>query len=167
MTDDALVRDLFWDGERLSLSPSAGGRRLMADGRTLAGTPVRGCFAHVCASAEGEARIPFDQPEVQGARRAALAWWIPLLGDSLVCLSTLSIDSVHFAGAITVARHPDFFGSDPFGRLFAGTTVRTDIFNEVPPPPGPLIERVAGAPWPGGRFSDGIEPSAGLSGLTY
>ncbi|MEO7197590.1 MAG: hypothetical protein ABIZ50_03880 [Solirubrobacterales bacterium] len=150
---DSPVRELFWDGARLSLDPAEGGRSLCIDGRCLDADAVPGCFAHVCALSEVAARIPFDQPEVQEARRAALAWWIPLLGDALVCLSTFSLDSVHCAGAVTVARHPHHFDQDPFARLFAGTTLRTDLFGVVAAPAGPLIERIAGAPWPGGRFS--------------
>jgi hypothetical protein len=151
-------RELFWDGAQLTLDPGGEGRRLRIDRRCLDGDPVAGCFAHVCARPEDVARIPFDEPEVQEARRAALAWWIPLLGDALVCLSTLSIDSVHCAGAITVARQPHLFDHDPFARLFAGTMVRTDLFGVVPAPAGPLIERIAGAPWPGGRFPARHEP---------
>lgn len=149
------TRELFWDGERLELGPYAGGRRMCVDARVLAAAPVPGCFAHVCALIDDGARVPFDQPEVQEARRAALAWWIPMLGDALVCLSTFSLDSVHCAGAVTVARHPHFFDQDPFARLFEGTTVSTDLFGFVAPPPGPLIERVAGVPWPGGLFPAG------------
>jgi hypothetical protein len=99
-----------------------------------------------------DAQIPYDQPEVQQVRRDALAWWIPLLGDDLVCLSMLTVDEVHTAGAITVARRPDAFGWDPFARLFRGTTVRVDFFAEVAPPPGPVVERYAGAPWPAAGF---------------
>ncbi len=39
-----------------------------------------------------------------------------------------------------------------FAPLFPGTVVETDLFGVVSPPAGPLIERVTGAPWPGGRF---------------
>ncbi len=145
-------RELFWDGAELRLERGAGSRRLELDSRCLEGNAVSGCFANVCALADEQARIPFDQPEVQEARRAALAWWIPLLGDALVCLSTFSVDGVHCAGAITVARHPGLFDHDPFTRLFGATMLRTDLFSAVAAPPGPLIERVAGAPWPGGRF---------------
>lgn len=146
--------EVWWDGADLALDPRATGRRMAIDRRCLEGEPVPGCFAHVCALNDEAARIPFDQPEVQEARRAALAWWIPLLGDALVCLSTLSIDSVHCAGAITVARHPLRFDDDPFARLFPGTVVSTDRFAAVAAPAGPLIERIAGAPWPGGRFPE-------------
>jgi hypothetical protein len=143
-------RHVHWDGAELNLDGP--GRRLGIDERCLAGDPVSGCFAHVCALPADAARLPYDQPEVQGARQAALAWWVPLLGDALVCMSTVSLDSVHCAGAITVARHPQLFGQDPFARLFPGTVVPTGLFSVVLPPPGPLIERTAGAPWPGGRF---------------
>ena len=143
--------ELFWDGAELSRVPGSG-RRLGIDRRCIGGDPVPECSAHVCAVVDEAARIPFDQPEVQAARRDALAWWIPLLGDSLVCLSTFSVDSVHYGGAVTVARDPELFAHDPFARLFPGTIVRTNLFSSVPPPAGPLVERTAGAPWPGGRF---------------
>ena len=89
---------------------------------------------------------------MQQARRDALAWWIPLLGDALVCLSTFAIDASRCAGAITVARDSGYFQDDPFTRLFPGTVVETNLFSEVSPAPGPVIERYAGAPWPGGSF---------------
>jgi hypothetical protein len=89
---------------------------------------------------------------VQQARRDALAWWIPLLGDELVCLTTFALDASRYAGALTVARSPGRFAADPFARLFPGTVVETSIFCPVTPPPGPVIERYAGVPWPGGGF---------------
>ncbi len=146
--------DLHWDGVRLS--PGEGpGRRFGIDPRCLAGggTNVAGAWAHVCASPDPDAFLLFDAPEVQQVRRDALAWWIDLLGDALVCLSTLTLDASHYGGAITVARSPAHFASDPFARLFAGTVVATDAFAPVPPPPGPVLERYAGAPWPAGSFS--------------
>ena len=76
----------------------------------------------------------------------------PLLGDSLVCLTTISLDAVHCGGAITVARDPRHFRADPFAFLFPGGTLETDLFSAVAPPPGPVLERYAGAPWPGGSF---------------
>ena len=89
---------------------------------------------------------------MQGARRDALAWWLALLGDDLVCVSTLAVDASRCAGAVTVARRPDAFDQDPFARLFPPTVVRVDFLCCVPPPAGPVIERYAGAPWPGGSF---------------
>jgi len=143
---------LYFDGERLSTAEDDGGRRFGIDTRCLRGDPVPGAYAHVCASSHEDAAVQFDQPEVQHARREALAWWIPRLGDSLVCLSTLTLDSVRCGGAVTVARDPALFAEDPFARLFPGIVVRTDMFCSVLPPTGPVIERYAGAPWPGGGF---------------
>ena len=138
---------VVFDGARLSLDPRAPGRRLRIDPRCVEGEPVHGAFAHVCALPDRSAALRYDEPEVQQARREALAWWIPLLGDRLVCLSTFSIDESRCAGAVTVATDPDQFDQDPFVQLFPGTTVRADFFSRVPPPPGPVIERYRGAPW--------------------
>jgi hypothetical protein len=128
------------------------GRRFRADPRCFAGEPIR-AWAHVCALPREDAKLPFDTVEVQQARRDALAWWIPLLGDALVCLTTLALDSVNYGGAITVATDPSLFGHDPFARIFAGTTVETRLFVRVEPPAGPAIERYRGVAWPGGSFA--------------
>lgn len=143
---------LVFDGAELSADPHAPGRRLRVDRRCLAGGPSERALAHVCALPDRNAALRFDEPEVQGARRDALAWWIPLLGDLLVCISTFAIDASRYGGAVTVTRKPVPFGEDPFARLFPGTVVETDIFRPVPPPAGPVIERYAGIPWPGGSF---------------
>ncbi len=143
---------LVFDGQRLSADPHTDGRRLRIDSRCLEGQPVKGAVAHVCARPDRDAALRYDEPEVQQARRDALEWSIPLLGDRLVCLSTFAIDASLCAGAITVARDASLFNNDPFARLFPGTVVATDDFSEVSPPAGPTIERYTGAPWPGGRF---------------
>jgi hypothetical protein len=124
------------------------GRKVRPDPRTLRGEPVPGAFVHLCAGAP----IPFDFPEIQQARRDALAWWIPLIGDAFVCITTLALDSVHCVGAITVVTGDHVLADDPFARIFPATTIRSDLFCRVPPPAGPVIERYAGVAWPGGRF---------------
>ena len=151
--------DVHWDGARLSLGDGPG-RRFGIDPRCVArdGAGVTGAWAHVCASPDPDARMLFDAPEVQGVRRDALAWWIDLLGDSLICLSTLTLDASHYGGAITVARSAERFDADPFARLFGGTVVATDAFAPVMPPPGPVLERYAGAPWPAGSFPRSSRP---------
>ncbi len=143
---------IVFDGRRLSADPRAPGRRLRVDSRCVAGESVAGAYAHVCALPERDAALRYDEPEVAQARRDALSWWIPLLGDAFVCLSTFALDASRCGGAITVARDPSRFEDDPFRRLFPGTIVESDLFCEVAPPAGPPIERYAGAPWPGGRF---------------
>jgi len=141
-----------FDGQRLESGPRAAGRRLRIDARCLEGQPVEGAMAHVCALADPDAGLRFDEPEVQQARRDALSWWIGLLEDEFICLSTFAVDASRCAGAVTVARSARRFGDDPFARLFPGTVVEADFFCPVPPPAGPVIERYAGAPWPGGSF---------------
>lgn len=143
---------VFWDGLRLDTRERPGARRLGIDARTLTGATAGEMWAHVCALTDDLARVPYDDPAVQQARRDAFAWWIPMLGDQLVCLSTFSIDSVYCAGAVTVLRNPELVNDDPFARLFPGVLIRVEGFAVVPPPAGPVIERYAGAPWPGGRF---------------
>jgi hypothetical protein len=149
------LRPFAWvvfDGERLSADPRAPGRRLRADPRIVGGEPVSDAYAHVCALPDRDAALRFDEPEVQHVRRDALAWWAPLLGDDLVCMTTFALDASRYGGAMTVARRPDFFSFDPFARLFPGTVVPTELFCQVPAPCGPVIERRVGVPWPGGRF---------------
>jgi hypothetical protein len=141
-----------FDGEGLSDDPHGPGRRLRIDVRCLGEPKVKDAYAHVCALVDEDAALRFDEPEVEQVRRDALAWWIPLLGDDLVCLSAFALDESRYAGAVTVATDPSQFDQDPFARVFAGTTVRVDFFSRVAPPPGPAIERYHGAPWPGGSF---------------
>lgn len=142
---------LGFDGRDLHVGGRLG-RRFMVDARCLHGTPVPGAYAHVCALGDEAAALEFDQPEVQQVRRDALAWWIGLLGDALICLTTLALDASRYGGAITVTREPVPWTQDPFARIFPGTVVRTEVFCEVTPPPGPVLERYAGVAWPGGRF---------------
>jgi hypothetical protein len=141
-----------FDGARLSPDPRAG-RRLRIDARCLEAEPVPDAYASVCALADKDAALRFDEPEVQRARQEALAWWIPLLGDEFVCISTFALDESRCAGAVTVARQPTHLDEDPFTLLFPATITRVDFLCPVAPPAGPVIERYAGAPWPAGSFA--------------
>jgi hypothetical protein len=120
------------------------------DPRTVRGETVTGAWAHVCLGTP----VAYDDVAVQQTRRDALAWWIPLLGDALVCVTTLALDSVHCVGAITVTSAPARWDDDPFARLFADdvSVMQTNLFCRVPLPSGPVVERYAGIAWPGGRF---------------
>ena len=142
---------LAFDGHALHAGRGPG-RCFMVDARCLAGEPVEEAYAHVCALPDTDASLEFDQPEIQQVRRDALAWWIPLLGDALVCLTTLALDASRYGGAITVTREPVAWSEDPFARIFPGCVLRTGLFSIVPPPPGPVLERYAGVAWPGGAF---------------
>ncbi len=142
---------LAFDGHELHAGDGPG-RRFMIDARCLQGTPVHGAYAHICALPDVAAVLEFDQPEVQQVRRDALGWWIGMLGDALICLTTLALDESRYGGAITVTREPVAWSEDPFARIFPGTVVQTDLFCDVAPPPGPVLERYAGVAWPGGHF---------------
>ncbi len=152
MSDELPFAYIRFDGAHLSDDPHGPGRRLRIDARCVGSEKVEGAYAHVCASTDDAAALRYDEPEVQQARRDALAWWIPMLGEDLVCISTFSIDESRCAGAVTVATDPRLFDEDPFARLFPGTIVRADFFSRVPPPSGPVIERYSGAPWAAGSF---------------
>lgn len=145
-----MTHNLSFDGRRLSTDVTPG-RSFRVDARCLAGPGVAG-WANVCAST-ADVAVPFDDPAVQAARRDALAWWIGLLGDELICLTTLALDASRCAGAITVARSTRHFADDPFARLFAPTAIRTDLLARVAPPPGPVTERYGAAPWPADGFA--------------
>jgi hypothetical protein len=155
MTAELAFAHVWFDGKRLSAVRRDPGRRLRVDARCLRGEKVPGAFAHVCALPDRDAALRFDEPEIQQARRDALSWWIPLLGDDFVCMSTFALDASRCAGAVTVAKSASRFADDPFARLFPGTVIETDGFCFVPPPPGPAIERYSGVAWPGGRFQGG------------
>jgi hypothetical protein len=64
---------VVFDGRSLSLDPHTPGRRLRIDSRCVDGEPVRGAYAHVCALTDPGAALRYDEPEVQQARRDALA----------------------------------------------------------------------------------------------
>ncbi|MBA2765065.1 MAG: hypothetical protein H0U42_10350 [Thermoleophilaceae bacterium] len=143
---------LRFDGSRLERGRGVG-RSFMVDARCIEGpASLKGAYAHVCALDDPAAALAFDEPEVQQVRRDALAWWIPLLGDALVCVTTLALDEARYGGAITVTREPVAWQEDPFARLFPGTLLQSDLFCEVAPPCGPVTERYAGVAWPGGSF---------------
>ena len=97
---------LAFDGHALHLGAGAGS--LLHGRRALRGK-VRPTPAHTPTSVHcptAGPRSEFDQPEVQQVRRDALAWWIPMLGDALVCVTTLALDEARYGGAITVTRRP-------------------------------------------------------------
>jgi hypothetical protein len=141
---------LYFDGNSLATTVSSPGRRFRADPECLRGGSL--AYAHVCALPKEDAKLPFDLPEIQQVRRDVLTWWIPMLSDWLVCVTTLAVDSVNYGGAITVVRDPAMLAHDPFARIFPATIVETDLFSAVPPPTGPVIERYRGIAWPGGHF---------------
>jgi hypothetical protein len=100
-----------------------------------------------------DALVPFDDPAVQGARRAVLAD-----AEPADLVTTLLVDDTHFAGALTARRGPCAearLRDDPFARVDRARLLHVGpgLLGRVAPPPGPVIERHGSAvPWPGGRF---------------
>ncbi|MDQ3631258.1 MAG: hypothetical protein M3417_08360 [Actinomycetota bacterium] len=143
------------------------GRDFMVDPRVLDGEPVPGAHVHLCALADSDAALAYDQPEIQQVRRDAMAWWFDLLGERLVCCTTLALDEARYGGTLTVTREPVDWTLDPFARIFAGTLMRSDRFCPVAPPAGPVVERYGGVAWPGGHFvEDPRRTSDSIAGLT-
>ncbi len=96
--------------------------------------------------------IPFDDPIVSGALRAALAAPWPDV------LSTLVVQSSRFAGALTAVRDGDRsrLESDTFARTFPAEIVEVGpgLLGATPAPTGPVIQRYGGGnPWPWDRSS--------------
>lgn len=86
----------------------------------------------------------FDDPAVLHARRSVLT------GVSARAVSTMVVDSTHFAGSVWVVDSAKALGDDPFRRLgtHLSMQVAPGFFGRVPRPPGPALERYSGAPWP-------------------
>ena len=78
------------------------------------------------------------------------------LGDSLVSITTLAVDSVNYGGAITVVRDPALLDHDPFARIFPGTIVETDLLRAPQHRPALSSSATAASTWPGGR----VRPAA-------
>lgn len=94
-------------------------------------------------------RLIFDDPSVQGARRAALSASFPPRFRSTLVRG----DSI-FAGAVTAL--DEHRVDDPFARVFPARLLKVEaglFAASVPPPAGPVIERYgSGNPWPFDRF---------------
>jgi hypothetical protein len=92
----------------------------------------------------------FDDPAVSQAMRRVLA------GPPFAASSTLVRDAVHLAGSVTVEQGPDprRLADDPFALLHPARVLRVGpgMFGAVPPPPGPVIQRYDGKPWPVAGF---------------
>ena len=89
----------------------------------------------------------FDDPAVVAARRRVLA------GPAPRAVSTLVVDSTHFAGSAWLVDEPAASTDDPF-RLLGDLLVMhvgSGLLGRQPRPPGPALERYSGAPWPSDR----------------
>lgn len=90
----------------------------------------------------------FDDPAVVGARRAARRLPAPR------AVSTLTVDSTHFAGSLWITDVRGRLADDPFRVLGRPQRVEVEagLFGRAASLVGPAQERYAGAPWPSGRF---------------
>lgn len=135
----------------LAAWPSDGGRRAGAgriDRRVVdAAGPA---MAVSYALAPRGVRVPFDDPAVVAATRAALR------GPPVAFVSTIVRNAAHIGGAVTgIEAHvaegwPDWWGLDAFARVFPARRllVGAGLFRRVAPPAGPGHQRVGGLPWP-------------------
>ena len=111
------------------------------------------------SSRTGDRFTIFDDPAVQGARRAVLAD-----AEPADLVTTLLVDASHFAGSLTARRGPNALArlrDDPFLRVNSGRLllVGAGLLGTVPAPPGPVIERHGSdVPWPGGTFARCLNP---------
>jgi hypothetical protein len=94
----------------------------------------------------------FDDVAVSEAMRQVLRGWPP------AAVSTLVRDAATFAGSVTVSHTggPGSLRDDPFARLHPARILRAGpgMFATPPGPPGPVIQRYAGKPWPAAGFED-------------
>ena len=90
----------------------------------------------------------FDDPAVVHARRAALRCVAPR------AVSTLTVDSRHFAGSLWVVDEPGRLAEDPFRLLGhpVHLAVGAGLLGRALTLVGPAQERYSGAPWPAGSF---------------
>ena len=95
-------------------------------------------------------RVRFDDPAVCQAMRVVLS------APPLDVISTLVRDPSTIGGAFsaTHAPTPDALADDPFARIFPRTLLQVDagFVGAMPAPPGPGVQRYAGAPWPWDKF---------------
>lgn len=124
---------------------------------------ARRCAPRLLDAAGGTARVSllwpdrgalplYDDPAVAQARRAAQA------GPWPRAVSTLTVDSVHFAGSLWLVDpggDVDAVAGDPFRLLGRPRVVDVGpgLLGRLPRPAGPAQERYAGAPWPAEGFS--------------
>lgn len=99
------------------------------------------------------ARPIADDPAAVQARRDVLR------DGRVAAVSLLTDDSVHLAGALTVARADDpgqvlALRDDPFVRFGAARLldIGPGLLGRASPTLGPVVERYAGAPWPEDRW---------------
>ena len=96
-------------------------------------------------------RLPYDDVAVTQAMRAVLG------RPPALAMSTLSLDASAIGGAFTAALDPESPAllGDPFRRLFPARLLRVGegFVGSMPAPPGPVVQRYAGAPWPWDRFT--------------
>lgn len=152
--DGLAAATLSRDGEGVGwLATWRSGRKPVADAVRADAriVDVAGAAAAVSLVLLPRDRSPlFDDPAVSGALRSVLS------GSPPDAVSTLVRDSSHFSGAVTVRREgwAALLGDDPFRRLGPAEVLEVGpgLFGVVPPPPGPVIQRYSGAPWPVAGF---------------
>jgi hypothetical protein len=132
-------------------------RALRVDADIIAADRSAGTVAFVFLAVDLNGHwIDHDDPTVNGAIRAYLGQYLPILGPRFIAVSTL-LDRIMYAGALTVldagsedeARQLSM--DDPWRRIYPGRVFQTSsgFFQRRLPPAGPGTQRSGGgSPWP-------------------
>jgi hypothetical protein len=132
-------------------------RALRVDADIIAADPSLAQAAYVSLAVDLQGHsIDHDDPTVNGAIRAYLGQYVPILGPRFIAVSTL-LDRIAYAGGLTVlsADSEDearqLAMDDPWRRIYPGRVFQTSsgFFRRRLPPAGPGTQRSGGgSPWP-------------------
>jgi hypothetical protein len=132
-------------------------RALRVDADIIATNPSSGTAAYATLAVDLQGRsIDHDDPTVNGAIRAYLGQYVPMLGPRFIAVSTL-LDRIAYAGGVTVfgadseAEARQLAMDDPWRRIYPGRVFQTSsgFFQRRLPPAGPGTQRSGGgSPWP-------------------
>jgi hypothetical protein len=153
----ALSKDALKTAKDATADLKGRARALRVDADIIATDPASASAAYVSLAVDLQGHsIDHDDPAVNGAIRAYLGQYVPLLGPRFIAVSTL-LDRIAYAGGLTVlsADSEDearqLAMDDPWRRIYPGRVFLTSsgFFQPSLPPAGPGTQRSGGgSPWP-------------------